>query len=224
MGDNKSKASCDFIILLPGSNFSREFLGSWTKTLIALLEKKYKFFFINNYSSIVQDVRNRLLTSSVLGYPHPETYVTELFNDEIELCKKVIFIDSDMTWEVSEFLKLIESPYPVTVAPYSRPDGLINIGYEETPPIGLRHRDFLNDKSKPFEVDFAGLGFAAIEYEVLTKLKFPYFDTKYSLEIDNRYHIVGEDTYFFRQIRDAGYKIMCDPSLRPGHLKLHNYI
>jgi hypothetical protein len=223
MGD-KPKVSCDFIILIPGSDFSREFLGCWSQTLITLLEKKYKFFFINSYSSIVQDVRNRQLTSSVLNYKHPDTYVTELFNNEIESCKKVIFIDSDMTWEISEILKLIESPYPITVAPYSRPDELINIGYEETPPVGLRHKSFLNDKTEPFEVDFAGLGFAAIEYEVLTKLKFPYFDTKYTLQVDNRYHLLGEDTYFFRKIREAGYKIMCDPSLRPGHLKLHNYI
>jgi hypothetical protein len=79
----------------------------------------------------------------------------------------------------------------------------------------------------PIEVDWVGLGFMCIKREVLEVLAAT--SDKYCTQ-DGRtvvaFHqslfwnglFLGEDVYFRRKAREAGFKIMMDPSVRLGHL------
>jgi hypothetical protein len=79
--------------------------------------------------------------------------------------------------------------------------------------------------SEPFEVDYAGTGFMLIKRRVYEALK----DQTDSYEgPDGRVHAFymtpifrdgfeSEDYHFCRKAREAGFKILMDPSIRLGH-------
>ncbi len=79
-----------------------------------------------------------------------------------------------------------------------------------------------------FEVDNAGMGCAKIDREVFLKMKPPYFyyrthsmlesgdftEMMVKYKIDNN----TEDFPFWDQVRDIGYKIWVDPTIKLGHI------
>lgn len=84
---------------------------------------------------------------------------------------------------------------------------------------------------EPFEVDFAGTGFMVVKREVFEKLadttewyEGPQGKT-YAFYLDpihNHGH-ESEDYHFCRKAREAGFKVIGDPSIRLGHYGLARY-
>jgi len=74
------------------------------------------------------------------------------------------------------------------------------------------------------EVAGVGLGCCAIKKEVFEKLKHPYFDwefdeTKgYKRPREKGHLSIGEDLYFCRKVKDAGFKIAVDTSCLCDHI------
>jgi hypothetical protein len=53
-------------------------------------------------------------------------------------------------------------------------------------------------------------------------IKYPWFDVEETIvsEGNKKYQkTIGEDIYFFNKIKNAGYKIFADPSIKVGHIK-----
>jgi len=66
-----------------------------------------------------------------------------------------------------------------------------------------------------FNADAVGMACVLIKTEVFEKLKYPYFVyTEYEHK-----GILSEDLYFCMKAKEAGFKILCDTSLRLPHLK-----
>jgi len=61
----------------------------------------------------------------------------------------------------------------------------------------------------PFEVDAAGTGVMLVRTEVFKKVPEPWFFSNTSL---------GEDIWFCLQAKKLGFKILCDPRIKVGHL------
>jgi hypothetical protein len=217
----------DYIILVPGLQFSLEFLTSWSQMLCQFYDKGYSFYYNIQYNPMVHSVRNNLLTTQFLGetissverHPIDEK---NLFANQMK-CKKVIFVDSDMVWTPEQMQMLVDSPHPVTVAPY-----VLSNGKKTSVAIDgfFLSFDELNKHETYFPVDVSGMGFVAIDFEVLEKLKFPFFETYYMPypyenpdNIKDPITLMGEDASFFTKIKEAGYEIMCDPAIRVGHQK-----
>ncbi len=70
-------------------------------------------------------------------------------------------------------------------------------------------------KEKPYEITGIGLACALIKREVLEKLEHPIFS---SLWFQNGKFCEG-DIHFCSKAREAGFKIMVDPSVMCGHVK-----
>lgn len=218
-----------YIFLLPGKSFSSSFLLSWSNTQAYLNNKKISYYFKFGYSPIIHSVRNNLMTS---GYESKKKEITaettELFDNQIT-CQKVIFIDSDMIWDVSAIQKLLNSKYPVTTAPYVLTGG--NITSVSKDGLFMTSSEVLSNTT-PFEVTNSGLGFMAVDFNVLKKLDYPYFASPYipypfeydKTKYNNPISVLGEDSYFCQKIIDAGEKIMCDPTIKVGHEKTVNYV
>jgi hypothetical protein len=219
----KEKQYYDYIFILPGNTFSRNFLMCWSKTLEYLQGSSYMY--ITGYSSIVSRTRNSLLSQSQFsdfGTVGPTSFQpTTIFGDAIS-CKKVIFIDSDMVWSVEDIDNLINSEHEIINGFYPIVD------FNTSSLISADKTHFLTmseiqKHKKPFEVYSSGLGFTACNFDVLKQLEYPWFKVEESIfEHDgvNYQTAIGEDTYFFLKIKELGYKIMADPNIKIGHEKL----
>jgi hypothetical protein len=71
-----------------------------------------------------------------------------------------------------------------------------------------------------FEVEGTTGGCLLIDLSIMDKLKKPWFGFE-----TNEWGIttLGEDVWFMRRVREAGYPVWCDPSIVAGHLGEMNY-
>lgn len=144
-------------------------------------------------------------------------------------CNVLFLIDSDMVWKPEQFIRLLvlSQLYPVVCAPYpaKKDPPTFFIKYDEANPpkpgeLGL------------MEIHGTGLGFAAVRREVIEALvaKAPRVVNDVtgremaevhrldSVHNGDRRSRRGEDIAFFADIREAGYKVMLDPSIILGHV------
>jgi len=84
---------------------------------------------------------------------------------------------------------------------------------------------------EPFEVDLAGTGFMAISREVFEKLSYtvPSYEgpngrvSAFFMVPVHDDVLESEDYHFCRIAREAGFKIVMDPSVRLGHIGQYRY-
>lgn len=70
-------------------------------------------------------------------------------------------------------------------------------------------------------IDVSGMGVLLAKMDVFKKLEHPYFKytNGYSSGGDFTLDHSSEEMWFFAQLKKKGIKMMCDPSIRCGHLK-----
>jgi len=149
--------------------------------------------------------------------------VQRMFDTE---CDAILFIDSDQTFPHTALDLLIEKHkdiigYPIVrkKPPYypniSRwyPDGGVYKVYENYP------------QNHIFQVDTIGMGFTYIRREVFEKIEKPYFDFGW-VEKDGKKtdQMIGEDVYFCKKAKEAGFKIWANPEIEIGHLGMFEYL
>lgn len=148
---------------------------------------------------------------------------------------KLIFIDDDISWSVSDFCFLVSHPVQICTGAYSTRKGE---GEEQ----GTATVQFLDEGRKTLpsgliEVKGAGFGFIRFDRSVFEGLKdesAPMWDEAlgpqvsehfrdwfpYSLTMNERkerYHRSGEDVNFCHRAREKGFKTYLDPFIRLGH-------
>jgi len=211
----------DVIILVPGIEFNLNFLYCWTNTINYLNENNYKYKFAISHSPLLPHVRNLLVGNSPDNLNERNSNIP--FMGKLKY-KKVVFIDSDMCWTVSDFEKLIKTDKDVLTGIYME-SNLQNISIsiaENQDGLILMNAEELDNYIEDFEVLNCGMGFMSCSYGVLEKIGYPWFVTLIpngTDENNNVYNITGEDIFFCKRITDEGYKIFADPFLRVGHIK-----
>jgi hypothetical protein len=218
----EEKNMYDYIFLIPGREFSINFINSWTNTLVYLHENGYTFASVFKYAPIIQEVRNQLLVNPIpvdngntrLGnFRRPGK---NLFDNE-SYAKRIVFIDSDMVWRTEDIKGLLETDLDILCGAYFPESG------EQTCILGqdglFIDMNEIKTKSEPFEIMGAGMGFVSVKPEVLEKIGFPWFNTLYLEEEGGHTQFIGEDSFFFFRAAQEGYKIHCDPKLVVGHEK-----
>ena len=222
MQNNKIE-NVDYIIVVPGIQFNLNFLYSWTDMINYLNKNNYTYKFAISYSPILPHVRNHLVGNSPDDLNNNKTSSVP-FMGKIKY-KKVIFIDSDIYWTVSDFEKLIKTDKDIFSGIYSMSNYThISVATDQDKNgLVMMTFDNLNQYTKEFEILNCGLGFMSCSYGVLEKIKYPWFVTLIPGDKDNdgniRYSITGEDTFFCKRARDEGFKIFADPSIKVGHIK-----
>jgi hypothetical protein len=217
------KTKIDYVFLFPGKNFSINFINSWTNTMIYLYENGYTFASAFKYAPIVHEVRNQLVASKI----HFEAKQTsKIFNDRTNSqipfsggieAKKVIFIDSDIVWNIEDLEKILHTDKDIMCGAYFLESGQDMCIVDKD---GLfMDMSKIKDRSDIFEILSGGMGFVSVNYEVLEKIGFPWFNTLYLKDEENGIQFIGEDTFFFYRAQEEGFKIFCDPSIRIGHEK-----
>lgn len=218
----EEKNNYDFIFLIPGREFSINFINSWTNTLVYLNENDYSFASVFNYAPIIQEVRNQMLVNPIAT----DNANTRLRNfrrpgkqlfDGGSSATRIIFIDSDMVWRTKDMEKLLHTDLDIVCGAYFPESG------EQTCILGkdgiFIDYSEIQEKQEIFEIMGAGMGFVSVKPEVLEKIGFPWFNTLYLEDESGGTQFIGEDSFFFFRAEQEGYKIHCDPTIMLGHEK-----
>jgi len=214
-------------IALPGREFSNNFLKNWSQTLLTLTQKGYKIIMLNEYSSFVPFSRMKTLGLNVL---RGATQVP--FNGEVDY-DVWITIDSDIFFIPEQVIELIEDTdkYPVVSGLYRMADLQHYAAVKEwDDEYFKKHGTFeflrvneLDTSEKYMKVAYNGLGFFACRKGVIENLKYPYFSYPL-IEIETEdgkvlRDMCSEDVAFCKNLKDAGYLVIVNTSLRVGHEK-----
>ena len=85
----------------------------------------------------------------------------------------------------------------------------------EAPNVGYRRLDPDDFPSEPFYCDASGLGLCLIHRSVVQIVERPW--CRFIGQLDGEH--IGEDVYFFRKARQAGLRLLVDPSVSADHNK-----
>jgi hypothetical protein len=213
MLEKNTKEYCDFIFVIPGKEFTQEFILSWSATLSYLAVKGFSFRYFFYYTSIVSVARNRLLQFPVVADKADRN--EEIFSG-LYKCKKVIFIDSDIIWTIEDLEKLLFTPHDFLSGAYRvnrQGDDCISVLSENG---SLMNSKEFSSKEQIFESRGTGFGFVSCSYELLESMKYPWFVIENPSDGSTE---VGEDIFFCKKAASLGYKIMVDPTIKVGHIK-----
>lgn len=205
----------DVIIATPGASMEAEYVRSLIRTMNLLRERKISFYYANKYTSRVAAAREATAMDSDF---------LDAFNNAPLLgqvgYKKMFWIDSDMSWEPSDFLALYNSHLDIVSGVY-----LSDQGVPMFSPLDEK-QDICKmiAATEPVEVMGAGFGFICIKKGVFESMKRPWFDTKFIKIEDEKtgkevFIPFGEDYSWCISAREAGYKVFIDPVTKVTHHK-----
>lgn len=148
-----------------------------------------------------------------------DTSAAEFLKSDYE---RLLFIDSDIEFNVSDVIRLWNLDADIAVGAYrvKKPDSHLTVWKDG------KLTD-LNEFVEPVEVDYAGTGFMMIKRSVFEKLKevVPEYieGEKYKQcwaffqdPIEDGIHL-SEDYFFCKRARESGFKVICDPKIRLKH-------
>jgi len=213
----------DIIFCLPGNNFSGKFLQSWTRLLIHCMNHGINADILQMYSSNVYHVRESFLSMTVLS----DTKNIRPFGGR--KYDYSMWIDSDQTFTPDDLERLIARDKDIV-------SGAIKVNKDDEYAFGWVDDELMREKGELkrwkgkdlegrrelIEVDFCGLAFSLVKFGVFESLKFPYFEpVPYSVypACKDKYGFMGEDLSIFYRLKQKGYKIYIDPTVRVGHEK-----
>jgi hypothetical protein len=215
------------IIALPGREYSGSFLKNWSETLVMLTQKGYQVRLVNEYSSFVAFSRMKTLGLDVM---RGATQIP--FNGELDY-DVWLTIDSDIFFIPEQVIELIEDTdkYPVVSGLYRMTD-LKHYAAVKTWDVEYfkKHGTFefikvdeLDTSEKYMKVAYNGMGFFACRKGVIENLKYPYFSYPL-IEIETEdgkvlRDMCSEDVAFCKNLKDAGYDVIVNTTIRVGHEK-----
>jgi hypothetical protein len=207
--------SVDVVIATPGSSMESSYVVSLVNTLSALNERGVSFFYANKYSSRVSAARE----ATVMNSDFLDAFNNRPFSGSI-LYKKIFWIDSDISWEPSDFLALYRSELDIVSGLY-----LSERGNPMFTPVSEEQdvRQIISETT-PQEVMGVGFGFVCIKNGVFESMPRPWFDTKFS-KIKNAetgqemFVPFGEDYSWCISARESGFKVHLDPLTKVTHNK-----
>lgn len=218
------------IFCLPGREYSREFLLSWSDLLVQTIKKGHEVLISQQYSSMVHFARAKCLGGDVLKGATQKPFQGQVEYDVI------MWIDSDIVFSADDFFKMLDSPHDVTCGSYMMSD-LKNLcvvknwdtdyfkkngSFEFITPEMLKGYKDLTDE-RYLKVVYAGMGWMMIKNGAIEKLEYPWFssDTEKMLGEDGQtiVDLCSEDVSFCRALDKVGVSIMLDTTIRVGHQK-----
>lgn len=213
----ENRPHVNILIATPGRNMEAEYVKSLIDTVEYLNKNAISYLYLNEYSSQVNAARE----ATAMGSRYLSAFETQPVHGRVTY-DKIIWIDSDISWNIEDFMKLYNSTLDIVSGLYFNEEGVPLIGFTEEE---IYHDPaMLKNKQYPFEVFAAGFGFIAMKSGVFESIPRPWFETVFQ-KIENEdksremYIPYGEDFSWCKKAHEAGYKIYLDPSIRLGHHK-----
>jgi len=130
-------------------------------------------------------------------------------------CTHLFFMDSDMVFPEKTLEKLLEHDKDVVGGYYVRkrkgflPNAFL-LGHR---PGGKYVTEHVNEMK---EVEGIGTGCLLIKRKVFENIECPWFEYKWNKDPDG--HMVTEDLIFCQKVKEKGYEIWCDGTIKCGHV------
>lgn len=179
--------------------------------------------FFTSFTNMIKPDSFELLVPTLSAAKFPDNHAT-VRNDLVSValqkeCTHIWMMDTDQVYPDNTFVKLINHNLPVVCAKVHRRyppfDPLL---YQKTR-SKYKFRGTPIDQWKNgelVEVVATGAACMLVSAEVFNSIKPPWF--KILKPTKKRPFIVGEDVYFWTQVREAGYRIFVDTSIEVGHM------
>lgn len=211
-----TKPHVNLIIATPGHSMLSSYVKSLLSAVHILANKGITYAFTNNYSSHVGDAREVTLSGSMLNHiDNSQPLSGEVTYD------KILWIDSDIAFTGEDVIKLYESDKDIVTGGYLFGDGSV-AAYKTFGKQGFNYQEVLK-MDEVTEIEACGFGFVCVKQGVFEQLSRPWFQQVMgTVELDGKtieFPIMGEDMSWCKRVKDLGYKIYLDPSVKVTHHK-----
>lgn len=220
------KPHYNVLIATPGRNMEAEYVKSLIQTINYLNSQGMTYLFINQYSSMVSTARE----ATIMNKTYLDPFSNQPLSGDVTY-DKIIWIDSDIGWEVSDFAKVFESDKDIVSGLY--------FDQNMTPMFSVAAEDAATEidrilrSTKEEEIFASGFGFLAVKQGVFENMPRPWFESLFERmqSEDGKKEVFvpyGEDFAWCKKAQNCGYKIYLDPTVKLSHykkvrVKLDNY-
>ena len=208
----------DVVIATPGTAMKAEYVKSLVSTCASLDDLGLTYTLLNRQSSFVPTARELTAIDS-----DSHDYDVSSIGSGRFTYNKIFWIDSDIEWDPSDFIKLYDSDLPVVSGLYQLDSaGFVAaaIPNKNGSPTRINKVELLLH-DEPIEVGGVGFGFLAVKTGVFEDLPRPWFiiakiqwDPTRDLKVN-----MGEDYSWCELAKANGYKIWLDPTVKVRHHK-----
>jgi hypothetical protein len=209
----------NLIIATPGHSVMTSYLKSLLSTAEALAKEEITWLFTSQYSSHVADAREVTLSGSMENSIVESRPLQGQFTYD-----KIMWIDSDISWNPEDVIKLYKSDKDIVSGAYLLASGEVT-AYKKILGPGYTHQDVIKMKELT-EIDGSGFGFICVKQGVFESLSRPWFQqamvTKKDEETGEKFTfpLMGEDISWCHRVKQNGYQIWLDPTVRVQHHKM----
>lgn len=214
------------VFCLPGRGVSYTFLKNFVQLCFDLVQSGASIQISQDYSSMVNFARCKVLGANVLKGPDQEPWQGNLHYDY------QLWIDSDIVFSTDAFWALFNMDKDIACGWYATEDGrttsvahwLEENDFKSNGGV-MNHEmvDTIGNRKKPFTVDYTGFGWVLIKKGVFEheEMKYPWFAPQMQVfESGEVQDMCGEDVSFCLDARKkCGFEIWCNPRVRVGHEK-----
>jgi hypothetical protein len=212
-----TKPHINLMICTPGHSMIADYVKSILAAGQALNSEGISWGFATGYSSHVGDAREVTLSGTMIN----QIDNSIPFEGQITY-DKLLWIDSDIMFTPDDVFKLYHSDKDIITGAYIIGNGEVTV-YPEEGKKGFSISEILEMDKEPVKVSGAGFGFICVKSGVFEKLSRPWFQsTEAEAELNGKmikFQIMGEDISWCKRVRNLGYDIWFDPTVKLIHQK-----
>lgn len=203
-------------ILTPGHSLTGDYVKSLLATGALLNEQGLSWSWFNDYASHVADAREVTLSAS----RENNIFETRPFSG-MATYDKLMWIDSDISWNPEDILKMYNSDKDIISGGYLLGNGTVT-AYEKMFGRPYTYEEILS-MTEPIKVQGIGFGFVCIKPGIFENMSRPWFQSVVRNTVINGQevdvNVIGEDLSWCIRAMDLGYEIWLDPSIKVTHHK-----
>jgi len=211
------------VFCLPGRGCSYLFLKNFVQLCFDLVRVGAEIQISQDYSSMVNFARCKVLGANVLSGKHQTPWQGKLEYDY------QLWIDNDIAFNTEAFWRVYAMDKDIACGWYATEDGVTTsvahwLEEDDFRKNGgvMNHEtvETMSKRRKPFTVDYTGFGWVLIKKGVFESLEYPWFAPKMQVfESGEVQDMCGEDVSFCLDAKEKGFEIWCHPGIRVGHEK-----
>lgn len=195
---------------------THKYVYSLLSTIKVLESENISWGYTSRQCSDVSLAREWTILSNPIDAAIPEAVYAKPLQGNVTY-DKIFLIDSDIFWNPADFMRLYESTHDAISGVYKQSDGYTTTLYEKNK-ILIKSNEVLN-RSEPFEIIGAGLGFMCIKSGVFENTPRPWFQHIVEEHPGPSLEIYSEDISFVQKAIKNGFKFYADPRVLVGHTK-----
>ena len=210
------------LIATPGRGMVPGYVRSLLKTVHILDKQGISWNYLNEYSSLVAHAREMTIGGTAFNDLNSRQPASGEFTYD-----KIIWIDSDISWEPIDFFRIYESEKDIISGCYQIEDNTIT-AYPEPMSAAIPAKEIIKLKD-PFKVYAVGFGFLAVKSGVFESMTRPWFGQEPVIvknqetgKDEYKFPLMGEDLSWCVKAQNLGLEIWIDPRVRVRHQKTMN--